>query len=118
MLNSSWRLPRPTDVMVLGGVIIAAIASIAAVPAATPNPACSPSVVHFIAEPKPLSAKPMPADWPILERLATPYVAEEAKAEAPQPAVIQEAMNAAPAPEPEEDTPSRRPRGHHRHHRR
>jgi hypothetical protein len=101
--------------MVLGGVIIAAIASIAAVPAATPNPACSPSVVHFIAEPKPLSAKLMPTDWPVLERLESPYAEE---AEAPQPAVIQQAMNAAPTPEPEEDTPSRRPRGHHRHHRR
>jgi hypothetical protein len=117
MLNSSWRLPRPTDVMVLGGVIIAAIASIAAVPAATPNPACSPSVVHFIAEPKPLSAKPIPTDWPVLERLAPPY-AEEAEAEAPQPALIQEAMNTAPTPEPEEDTPTRRPHGRHHHHRR
>lgn len=113
MLNSSWaRLPTPTEAMALGSVVAAAVASIAAVPASAPNMACVPSVVHFIAEPKPLTSKPVEAaSWPVLERLAPPYAEE---AEAPQPALIQEAMNSAPvAVEMREQAPSRRRRARH-----
>ncbi|WP_442753265.1 hypothetical protein ACNHKD_09620 [Methylocystis sp. JAN1] len=113
MLTSSWaRSPAPADIAVLlGGVVIAAIASIAAAPATTPNPACRPSMVHFMAEPKPLAKPIMQTNWPILERLAPPYAEE---AEAPAPAVIHEAANSEPAPEPEDAAP-RKHRRSHRH---
>lgn len=117
MLFSSWaRSPTATYVTVLGALVIAAISSIAAAPATTQAPACHPSVVHFISEPKPLSAKPnLSPDWPILERLAAPYAAVEERAAAPRPAAVQEAMNAEPAPAVEEEAPRKRER--RRHHR-
>jgi hypothetical protein len=115
MLFSTWaRSPAATYVTVLGALVIAAISSIAAAPATTTAPACHPSVVHFISEPKPLSAKAnLQPDWPILERLAAPYVAGDEAAPS-RPAQAQQAMNSEPVADAEPEAPRKRERRHHR----